>query len=179
MAFRSRMRPLQVKAWALRPLRVGMTQSNMSTPRSTAWRMSRGSPTPMRYRGLWRGRPEEVATVGVPAAELAVKDFALPGKYLDRSGLGRAHFLADGPRSFMRSGFNRRPRPKVGRCTVCKACAQACPGNAIEMDKETRVAVVDDDKCIQCFCCHEVCPNAAIDLEFTGMGKVMHGLGLV
>ena len=132
-----------------------------------------------RDRGLWRGRPEDVATVGVPAAELAVKDFALPGKYLDRSGLGRAHFLADGPRSFMRSGFNRRPRPKAGRCTICKACAQACPGNAIEMDKELRVAVVDDDKCIQCFCCHEVCPSAAIDLEFTGMGKVMHGLGLV
>ena len=47
------------------------------------------------------------------------------------------------------------------------------------MDKQMRVALVDDDKCIQCFCCHEVCPNAAIDLQFTGMGKVMHGLGLV
>jgi uncharacterized protein (DUF362 family)/Pyruvate/2-oxoacid:ferredoxin oxidoreductase delta subunit len=132
-----------------------------------------------RGRGMWRGRPDDLPTVGVPPAELAVKDFALPGKYLDKSGLGRAHFLADGPRSLMRNGFSRRPRPKVGRCTICGACAQACPGKAIEMDKQMRVALVDDDKCIQCFCCHEVCPNAAIDLQFTGMGKVMHGLGLV
>ncbi len=37
-----------------------------------------------RDRGLWRGRPEDVATVGLPVSEFAVKDFALPGKYLDR-----------------------------------------------------------------------------------------------
>ena len=132
-----------------------------------------------RDRGLWRGRPEDVATVGLPVSEFAVKDFALPGKYLDRSGLGRINFLANGPRSLLRNGFIRRPRPKVGRCTICGACAQACPGNAIEMDKTTRVALVEDEKCIQCFCCHEVCPNAAIDLEFTGFGKLVHGMGLV
>jgi uncharacterized protein (DUF362 family)/Pyruvate/2-oxoacid:ferredoxin oxidoreductase delta subunit len=132
-----------------------------------------------RERGMWKGRPEDVATVGLPVSAFAVKDFALPGKYLDKSGLGRAHFLADKPRSLMRNAFSRRPRPRVGRCTVCGACAQACPGEAIEMDKKTRVAVVDDDKCIQCFCCHEVCPNAAIDLEFTGVGRLVHGLRLV
>ena len=80
-----------------------------------------------RGRGMWRGRPDDLPTVGVPPAELAVKDFALPGKYLDKSGLGRAHFLADGPRSLLRNWFSRRPRPKVGRCTICGACAQACP----------------------------------------------------
>jgi uncharacterized protein (DUF362 family)/Pyruvate/2-oxoacid:ferredoxin oxidoreductase delta subunit len=132
-----------------------------------------------RDRWRWKGRPEDVGTVGMPAEEFAVRDFALPGKYLDRSGLGRAHFLADGPRSLLRDGFIRRPRPKVGPCTICGACAQACPGKAIIMDKRTRVAVVEDEKCIQCFCCHEVCPNAAIDLQFTGFGKVMHGLRLV
>ncbi len=108
-----------------------------------------------------------------------MKDFALPGKYLDRGGLGRAQWIADRPRSFMRDGFQPRPRPKVGPCTICGACAQACPGKAITMDKKTRVALVEDDKCIQCFCCHEVCPNAAIELEFTGLGKLVHGLGLV
>ena len=131
-----------------------------------------------RERGMWR-RPDDFATVGVPPAELAVRDFALPGKYLDKSGLGRAHFLADGPRSMMRNGFSRRPRPKVGRCTACGTCARACPGKAMEMDQKTQVALVDDGRCIQCFCCHEVCPSAAIDLEFTGMGRVMHGLRLV
>jgi uncharacterized protein (DUF362 family)/Pyruvate/2-oxoacid:ferredoxin oxidoreductase delta subunit len=130
-------------------------------------------------RGLWSGRPGDTATVGVPMAEVTVKDFALPGKYLDKTGLGRAHFLASGPRSLLRDGFSRRPRPKAGRCTVCGACEQACPGGAIVMDKRAQVALVDDGRCIQCFCCHEVCPNAAIDLEFTGVGKVVHGLRLV
>jgi uncharacterized protein (DUF362 family)/Pyruvate/2-oxoacid:ferredoxin oxidoreductase delta subunit len=132
-----------------------------------------------RDRGMWKGRPEDVPTVGAPVSRFAVNDFALPGKYLYKSGLGRAHFLADKPRSLMRDGFSRRPRPKAGRCTVCGACAQACPGKTIVMDKKTRVALVEDDTCIQCFCCHEVCPNAAIDLEFTGFGKLMYGLKLV
>ncbi len=47
------------------------------------------------------------------------------------------------------------------------------------MDKKARVAKVDDDKCIRCYCCHEVCPNAAIELQFTGMGRVVHGFRLV
>ena len=42
-----------------------------------------------------------------------------------------------------------------------------------------RAAAVDDKHCIRCYCCHEVCPSAAIDLEFSGMGKVVHRLGLV
>jgi uncharacterized protein (DUF362 family)/Pyruvate/2-oxoacid:ferredoxin oxidoreductase delta subunit len=132
-----------------------------------------------RARGLWNGREDGIRTAGVPLAEVEVKDFALPGKYLDRTGLGKMEFLASGPRSILRNGFSRRPRPRVERCTACGACAQACPGEAIVIDKPARVARVNDEACIQCFCCHEVCPQAAIDLGFTGMGKVMHGLRLV
>jgi ferredoxin len=47
------------------------------------------------------------------------------------------------------------------------------------MDTRARAAKVDDALCIRCYCCHEVCPSAAIDLEFTGLGRVMHRLGLV
>src|SRR4030095_9890374 len=50
-AFRSRSRPSSVNAIAVRPIRVGRMQSNMSTPAFTAAMMSRGIPTPMRYRG--------------------------------------------------------------------------------------------------------------------------------
>ncbi len=118
--------------------------------------------------------------VGVPPEDMAVKDFALPGKYLDNIGTGAdltSWPMVPGRCCVTASAAGRGL--KVGRCTVCGACAQACPGEAIEMDKAARVALVDDEKCIQCFCCHEVCPNAAIDLEFTGIGRLMHGLRLV
>src|SRR3981081_123195 len=47
--------PLRVKAWAVRPERVGSTQSNMSMPRATAPMMSAGLPTAMRERGTTAG----------------------------------------------------------------------------------------------------------------------------
>ena len=47
---------------AFRPLRVGITQSNRSTPRRIASRMSRGVPTPIRYRGRSAGRTGQVAS---------------------------------------------------------------------------------------------------------------------
>ena len=40
--------PFQVKSIPLRPLRVGITQSNMSTPRAMPSRMLAGVPTPIR-----------------------------------------------------------------------------------------------------------------------------------
>ncbi len=46
---------MAVNAWALRPFRVGSTQSNMSTPCRTDSKMSRGIPTPIRYRGRSAG----------------------------------------------------------------------------------------------------------------------------
>jgi uncharacterized protein (DUF362 family)/Pyruvate/2-oxoacid:ferredoxin oxidoreductase delta subunit len=128
-------------------------------------------------RGLWSGRPEDIATLGVPVEEVAVTDFQLPGPY---EGIGVGRFGPVDPfiRRILR-GFNRMPRPKAERCTLCGACEQACPGKAISMDKGAKVARVDDSLCIRCYCCHEVCPAAAIDLEFSGLGRLMHELGLV
>ena len=48
--------PWSVKQVALRPFRVGRTQSNRSIPVATASRMSCGRPTPIRYRGRSAGR---------------------------------------------------------------------------------------------------------------------------
>jgi Fe-S-cluster-containing hydrogenase component 2 len=67
----------------------------------------------------------------------------------------------------------------VGRCTLCATCERACPGQAITLDKQAKVAKVDDSLCIRCYCCHELCPQAAIDLDFTGLGRVVNLLGLV
>ena len=45
-----------MKQVALRPLRVGITQSNRSIPVATASRMSCGRPTPIKYRGRSLGQ---------------------------------------------------------------------------------------------------------------------------
>lgn len=123
-------------------------------------------------RGLWSGRAKDVDTLGVPIAELAVRDFAVPVPYTRASGLSRLGVLDAVGRRFLR-GLSRLPRPQAGRCTLCGACVQACPGKAISLDHGARVAKVDDSLCIRCYCCHEVCPHAAIDLVYTGPGRVL------
>jgi uncharacterized protein (DUF362 family)/Pyruvate/2-oxoacid:ferredoxin oxidoreductase delta subunit len=132
-----------------------------------------------RERGLWSGRPTDIETLGVPVAELQVKDFAMPSRYTRASMAGRLELFDRFARPLLRGGFAPVPRPKAGRCTLCAACEQACPGKAISMDTRARAAKVDDALCIRCYCCHEVCPSAAIDLEFTGLGRAIHRLGLV
>jgi uncharacterized protein (DUF362 family)/Pyruvate/2-oxoacid:ferredoxin oxidoreductase delta subunit len=132
-----------------------------------------------RERGLWGGRAADVHSVGVPVAELVLKDFVMPIKNVGATESGETGFFGGMARSLLRNGFSPRPRPQVGPCTICGSCEQACPGQAIAMDKKARVARVDDDKCIRCYCCHEVCPNAAIELQFTGMGRLVHGFKLV
>jgi uncharacterized protein (DUF362 family)/ferredoxin len=130
-----------------------------------------------RDRGLWSGREADVETLGVPIAELAVDDFVKPGPY-DGIGLGSGGIF-DEPLRRILHRFNRLPRPKVGRCTLCAACERACPKQAITLDKRKRVALVEDSLCIRCYCCHEVCPSAAIDLEYSGLGRLVAKTGLL
>ncbi len=131
-----------------------------------------------RERGLWGGRVADLPTFGPPVADVMVRDYEAPSKGVASSGL-ELPVIGGVGRAFLRSGFSPRPRPQVGPCTICGSCEQACPGQAITMDRKARVARVDDDACIRCYCCHEVCPNAAIELRFTGAGRLMHRFGLV
>src|SRR4029079_9296883 len=48
--------PLVVNNMAFLPFRVGITQSNMSTPREMHSRIFQGVPTPIRYLGFSDGR---------------------------------------------------------------------------------------------------------------------------
>ena len=130
-----------------------------------------------RKRGLWSGRPEQVQTVGLPVAEVRVKDFAPPSRRSRDLGLTHSRLVERIATPMLRSGLTPVPRPKEGRCTRCGACERACPTDAMSIG--AAVAKVDDDRCIRCYCCHELCPSAAIDLEFKGAGRALHRLGLV
>ncbi|MBN1629791.1 MAG: DUF362 domain-containing protein, partial [Thermoleophilia bacterium] len=131
-----------------------------------------------RDRGMWSGRAEDVETLGAPVADLRVDGFVLPDSY-EGIGVGARSGLLDSLLKGVLRRFNRMPRPKVGRCTLCGACERGCPAKAISLDREAKVAKVDDSLCIRCYCCHEVCPYAAIDLEHVGMGRILHRLKLV
>jgi uncharacterized protein (DUF362 family)/Pyruvate/2-oxoacid:ferredoxin oxidoreductase delta subunit len=130
-----------------------------------------------RNRGLWSGRAADIDTEGVSVAYLAVKDFQLPARHTREAGFSPLARLEHVTRPLIRGSFSPMPRPKLGRCTVCKACERACPTKAMGMTE--KVAKVNDSLCIRCYCCHEVCPSAAIDLEFVGLGRAVHRLGLV
>jgi ferredoxin len=112
----------------------------------------------------------------VPVAELEAKDFELPTRNARDAG-GKPSALERLARPLLKGGFTPMPRPKAGRCELCKACERACPTKAMGLTE--KVAKVNGSLCIRCYCCHEVCPYAAIDLEFTGIGRVVHRLGLV
>jgi len=131
-----------------------------------------------RDRGMWSGRAEDVETLVTPVADLRVDGFVLPDPY-EGIGVGARSGLLDSVLKGVLRRFNRMPRPKVGRCTLCGACERGCPAKAISLDREAKVAKVDDSLCIRCYCCHEVCPYAAIDLEHVGLGRILHRFKLV
>ncbi len=58
------------------------------------------------------------------------------------------------------SGF----RECLYACLGLVDCARICPVNAIAIDAESRVAVVDWEKCIGCGLCSPACPQNLIDL---------------
>ncbi len=128
-------------------------------------------------RGMWCGRAADIETEGVPVADLEVKDFQLPVRRAREAGSSPIARLERLTRPLIRGGFSPMPRPKADRCTLCRSCERACPTKAMGMGEQ--VAKVDDSLCIRCYCCHEVCPSAAIDLDFVGLGRAMHRLGLV
>jgi len=53
----------------------------------------------------------------------------------------------------------------LDRCIGCGKCVGAFECPALSMDKENKIAVVDQDRCIGCGCCIPVCPVAAIVKE--------------
>lgn len=51
-------------------------------------------------------------------------------------------------------------------CGECRICPTACPYEAIEIDTERNVAVLDPEKCMICGICAPACPIDAIDTYY-------------
>ena len=50
-------------------------------------------------------------------------------------------------------------------CNGCSECLEYCQFNALSLDEDKQVAVVDPVKCMGCGVCEDVCPIGAITLE--------------
>ncbi len=50
-------------------------------------------------------------------------------------------------------------------CSGCGTCVDECPNDAITLDEEKGIAVIDNDECVECGACEEACPNQAIKVE--------------
>lgn len=53
-------------------------------------------------------------------------------------------------------------------CLGCGDCVAACPFDAIHMNQETGLPVVDDIKCVACGACVKTCPRNIIELRNKG-----------
>jgi len=49
------------------------------------------------------------------------------------------------------------------KCNGCESCVSSCPSEAIKMENEKAVIVVDD--CVDCGVCVDECPSEAISME--------------
>jgi formate hydrogenlyase subunit 6/NADH:ubiquinone oxidoreductase subunit I len=51
----------------------------------------------------------------------------------------------------------------VEKCTGCESCVDACPSEAIKMERGK--AKIDVPKCVDCGVCVDECPVEAISME--------------
>jgi uncharacterized Fe-S center protein len=108
-------------------------------------------------RGLHPFGIDEVETIGMPKEELRIEGFKLPSSF-SKNGFRIMRLI--GP--VAKTLFTVDPRIIKANCVACGACKNACPRDAITIDK---VAKIDKKKCIRCYCCHEMCKYHAVELH--------------
>jgi dissimilatory sulfite reductase (desulfoviridin) alpha/beta subunit len=60
-------------------------------------------------------------------------------------------------------------------CTLCEACVQSCQEDAITLNEDEEIPVVNYDRCVRCGQCIRECPTGTIALGPTGYRVLLGG----
>jgi dissimilatory sulfite reductase (desulfoviridin) alpha/beta subunit len=60
-------------------------------------------------------------------------------------------------------------------CTLCEACVEACKEDAVVLDGDKEIPVIDYDRCLRCGQCIKECPTGTIAVGKTGYRVLLGG----
>lgn len=75
------------------------------------------------------------------------------------------HLISRSYRTIIRRVKNMPATVNADECSGCGTCVDECPSEAITLDEEKGIAVIDNDECVECGACEEACPSQAIKVE--------------
>lgn len=106
---------------------------------------------------------DQIETVGVDPAELAISDYKIIKETIN---ILRILPLPGPAIEWLRQHWKAYPEIEPDKCIKCMNCRNGCPVKppAIDPDQSWKV---DKSACIKCYCCHEFCPVKAIKLDPT------------
>jgi len=60
-------------------------------------------------------------------------------------------------------------------CTLCEACVEVCKEDAITLDEDEEMPVIEHDLCVRCGLCIQECPTGTLALGSTGYRVMLGG----
>jgi dissimilatory sulfite reductase (desulfoviridin) alpha/beta subunit len=60
-------------------------------------------------------------------------------------------------------------------CTLCEACVDICKEDAVTLDTDKEIPVIDYDRCLRCGQCIKECPTGTIAVGLTGHRVLLGG----
>ncbi len=102
--------------------------------------------------------------------DYVLEDFILP-RTVGKTQLSENRFLNKHLIPRAKTLLNPFPMQDTKKCTLCGACHEVCPQNAIRM-KGNRLKI-NYSICSRCFCCSELCPEGAMDIRYKWLSHLL------
>lgn len=120
-----------------------------------------------RRRGLSGTEFDQIRLCGDLPLPAAVPPFKLP------EGLDVQFGLPGFLKTMLRNQLTPLPAAIPETCVLCGICRDACPPQAITLQKNA--LKVDSGRCIRCWCCRELCPHHALKVKKSLLLRLMGG----